>query len=131
MTSPKSSPRRARNATGAEVHPEQADRRKHNPPRAWSDGYPNLPERDVLAAITTADARHLAGALDPGAFRGDHDPNGFTCPRCRFFHAEITGPCIWWCPMCDRAGTRYELAHYVACDATAAVRLARLAGVLT
>lgn len=111
-----------------------AESGRNGPPtpgrRHWSDGYPDLSEHDVLEAISNADIRTLALALDEGAFRGHHGREGFTCPHCRYFNAEIVSPSIWWCPQCDQAGTRYELAHLVACDGHAAIRAARLTRVL-
>ena len=98
--------------------------------RPWSDGYPNLDERAVLSAVTNADITTLVRALDEGAFRNDHGSDGFRCPRCGSWSAEVVGAALWFCSACDEPGTRYELAHRVACDAFAAVRLARLTGVL-
>lgn len=98
--------------------------------RLWSEGFPTLDERQVLAAISNADIRTLVRALDEGAFRNDHGADGFRCVRCDGWSAEVVSAALWWCRVCDRPGTRYELAHRVACDPFAAVRLARLAGVL-
>ena len=103
---------------------------KSNITRPWSDGYPALDERDVLDAITNADIGTLVRALDEGAFRNDHGEHGFTCPRCNYWSAAVVSDALWWCDGCDRPGTSYELRHLVACDAFAAVRLARLQGVL-
>ena len=103
---------------------------KSNITRPWSDGYPALDERDVLDAITNADITTLVRALDEGAFRNDHGEHGFRCPRCGSWSAEVVSAALWFCSVCDEPGTSYELRHRVACDAFAAVRLARLAGVL-
>ena len=119
------SPPRGRAEPGAGGQHEQ-----HTSTRPWSEGFPALDERQVLAAITNADIRTLARSLDEGAFRNDHGDHGFRCVRCGYWSAEVLSDALWWCNGCDRPGTRYELAHFVACDAFASVRLARLAGVL-
>ena len=131
MAEPKSSPGAASERDTRAKVSGAGDRHKRTAtPRRWSDAYPNLRERDVLAAITDADLRHLARALDPGAFQGDHGPNGFTCPTCARWTAEVVSDVLWHCHPCGHTGTRYELAHRVACDGMASVQLARLAGVL-
>ena len=124
--------RNARPAPGApKASARQEDRRQSTAAgRRWSDGLPNLRERDVLAAATDADLRILVRALDPGAFRNDHGPDGFTCPTCSRWTAEVCSEVLWRCEACGHVGTRYELAHRVACDGFASVELARLTGVL-
>ena len=106
------------------------DTRQDSRGRVWSEAFPTLREHDVLAAIRDADLRTLARALDPGAFGGDHGPNGFRCPTCAGWSAEVCSEVLWRCEPCGHTGTRYELVHRVACDGFAAVQLARLGGVL-
>ena len=124
--------RNARPAPGAPKASagQQGRRQSTAAGRRWSDALPNLLERDVLAAATDADLRTLVRALDPGAFRGDHGPDGFTCPTCGQWAAEVCSEVLWHCAPCGHVGTRYELAHRVACDALASVELARLTGVI-
>ena len=125
-----SDPTRSGPGRGGRSTIPQADTGKGTSDRSWSDCYPTVRERDVLAAITDAPIRTLVRSFDEGAFRNDHGPNGFVCPRCGAWRAEVTTPALWWCAVCDRPGTRYELAHLVACDPFASVRLAQLVGVL-
>ena len=123
----RSDPRRGKARAAKSTEQDQG---KRTAARPWSDGHPTLDERAVLAAITNADITTLVRALDEGAFRNDHGEHGFRCPRCRSWSAEVVSAALWFCSVCDEPGTRYELAHRVACDAFAAVRLARLTGVL-
>ena len=102
---------------------------KSTAPRPWSEAFRDVDERQVLGAITAASLRDLARALDEGAFRGDRAPDRFVCPRCERGRAEVVSEALWFCATCDEPGTRYHLAHEVACDAFASIRLARSAGV--
>jgi hypothetical protein len=81
-------------------------------------------EREVIAAIDRADIRTLVRALCVGAFEGDHGPDGFVCPRCGGWSAEVLNPSRWMCNSCDRYSTVMELRRHVAEDAFAALRLA-------
>jgi hypothetical protein len=64
----------------------------------------DIGEAQVLAALAVATLRDLARALDPGAFRGDHGPHGFTCPDCGRWSAEVIDAWRWRCP-CGPHGT--------------------------
>jgi hypothetical protein len=114
---------------GAASETVRGGRDNGSAPRSWSDAYADLDERAVLAAIAEADIRTLARAADEGAFLRHRGPDGFVCPR-GDHRAEVVSAALWWCSGCDRPGTRYELAHAVACDGFACIRLARLVGVL-
>jgi hypothetical protein len=121
MTETKSNPRTGQGAR-AKVN-GQADQGQFTP-RPWSTGYPSLDEGTVRERVTAADIGVLARALDPGAFRGDHSNNQFTCPNCRHWYAEVTSPSLWRCQVCEHVGTRLGLVQLVLADAFAAVRLA-------
>jgi len=125
MTHPTSNPRSAVNAPRAEVKSGQ-DNRAHRTrhPRPWSEAFPDLDEATVRHSVTEASIRDLARALDAGAFHGDHGNDGFVCPRCGMWSAEITSPSLWYCSMCPHTGTRLGLVQIVLADAIACVALA-------
>jgi hypothetical protein len=89
----------------------------------FADGW-GPSEGEVFAAIDRADIRSLVQALCVGAFQGDHGPNGFVCPRCGGWAAEVLSGARWMCSRCDRYSTIAELRRHVAEDAFAALRLA-------
>lgn len=84
-----------------------------------------ITEADVVRAIKTASIRQLANALDEGAFLRDHGPDGFICPDCGRWAAEVVDPCRWMCDACGRHSTRLALRNRVADDAFACLRLVR------
>lgn len=93
-------------------HEQRPDRWKVGAPKSSPGGADTtiLPDRrvtetDVVAALESATLRQLATALDPGAFQGDHGPDGFTCPDCHRWTAEVLDTFRWVCRACqdDRA----------------------------
>ena len=62
--------------------------------------YDEIRESHVVEALEQATIRQLARALDPGAFRGDHGTDGFRCPDCRHWNAEVLDDFRWTCPYC-------------------------------
>lgn len=93
--------------------------------------YEQITESMVLRALEEATIRQLAAALDPGAFRGDHGSDGFTCPECHRYTAEVIDEWRWCCSWCPRhvgttvAGqlTRLALRRHVADRYDASLRL--------
>ena len=101
-------------------------------------------EKQVVAALGSASIRQLAAALDPGAFKGEHGRDGFTCPDCDSWSARILDGWRWECvgsctdlsaffqpsppKRTTTAGqrTRLGLAHRVADRFDACVRLVEL-----
>ena len=122
MPKPKSNPRSAANAPGAEVYTGPA--RQQHGSRHWSAAHPALTEMDVRDRVMAASIRQLARAIDPGAFHGDHGTTGFVCPRCERWAAEVTSASLWYCAACRHTGTRFGLAQIVLADGIASTSLA-------
>jgi hypothetical protein len=132
MQPEKSSPRRARNATGAKVT-GQADHRKGTAPLRPARFLPLYPltAEQVAQALDQADATQLARALDPYAHDRNTRPDGarFYCPSCETFGAYAVDRWRWRCDACPhggRTGSWLALRAPVAADTEACVRLARL-----
>lgn len=93
--------------------------------------YETVTESMVLRALKQATIRDLARALDPGAFKGDHGHDGFTCPRCHRYSAVVIDAFRWCCSWCSRdVGTttggqltRLALRRHVADRYDASLRL--------
>lgn len=88
----------------------------------FADGFgPSAVE--VRAAIDQADIRALVTALCTGAFQNDFGDNGFACPRCGRWSAEVLDACRWLCSFCETHSTVWELQRRVREDVYAAMRL--------
>ncbi len=107
-------------------------------PVAIAPAHPGVSEVDAMKAAQAADIRTLARALDPGAFQGDHGLDGFVCPKCGRWSAEIIDPWRWCCregcpsfgpsTTTSRHRTRIELRDLVAHNYEATVRLLSMTG---
>lgn len=89
----------------------------------FADGF-GPTEAEVFATIDQADIRTLVTALCTGAFQGDFGDNGFACPRCGAWSAEVLSTCRWFCVSCGAHSTILELKRRVSEDVYAALRLA-------
>lgn len=93
--------------------------------------YEAITEDHVRQALRDASIRQLATALDPGAFKGDHGPDGFACPDCSAWAAVILDDWRWTCTWCTThpattvsgQSTRLGLASRVADRYDACLRL--------
>lgn len=88
----------------------------------FADGF-GPTEAEVFAAIDQANIRQLAKALCTGAFQNDFGDNGFACPRCCAWSAEVLSSCRWFCASCKAHSTIVELQRRVRENVYAALRL--------
>lgn len=79
---------------------------------------------EVRSAIDQAGIRALVTALCTGAFKNDFGDNGFACPRCGNWSAEVLDAFRWLCSSCWTHSTIWELRRHVSEDVYAALRLA-------
>lgn len=90
-----------------------------------------ITEDHVLQALSDATIRQLARAIDPGAFRGDNDPDRFRCPQCGSPGcAAVIDGWRWSCTWCSGTdtttggqSTRLALRRHVAESYEASLRL--------
>jgi hypothetical protein len=121
MPSHKSSPRRAANATRAEVDAGQADHRKRT--SRFVQAHPYTREQ-IETAIATATCAQLVAALDLSIGLPD---TACDCPKCGSLRSVYAlGRNHWRCETCGQLGSWLALRQPVAMSVEACVRLARL-----